>query len=60
MPSTLILVSKAEIQLPITVAAIDQSMHATPLDKNGKIKPYNKPLVDPIKYFEQRLKSLQW
>ena len=43
-----------------TVAAIDQSMHATPLDKNGKIKPYNKPLVDPIKYFEERLKSLQW
>jgi hypothetical protein len=43
-----------------TVAVIDQSIHATPLDKNGKIKPYNKPLVDPIKYYEERLKSLQW
>ena len=43
-----------------TVAAIDQSMHAMPLDKNCKIKPYNKPLVDPIKYYEERLKSLQW
>ena len=43
-----------------TVAVIDQSMHATPLDKNGKIKPYNKPLVDPIKYYEERLKSLKW
>ena len=43
-----------------TVAVIDQSMHATPLDKNGEIIPYNKPLVDPIKYFEERLKSLQW
>ena len=43
-----------------TVAVIDQSIHATPLDKNGKIKPYNKPLVDPIKYYEERLKSLKW
>ena len=43
-----------------TVAMIDQSMHATPLDKNGEIIPYNKPLVDPIKYYEERLKSLKW
>ena len=43
-----------------TVAVIDQSIHATPLDKNGKIKPYNKPLVDAIKYYEERLKSLKW
>ena len=43
-----------------TVAVKDQSIHATPLDINGKIKPYNKPLVDPIKYYEERLKSLKW
>jgi len=30
------------------------------LDKNGNIKPYKKPLIDPIKYFEERLKSMQW
>ena len=34
-----------------TVAVKDQSIHATPLDINGKIKPYNKPLVDAIKYY---------
>ena len=43
-----------------TVAVKDQSIHATPLDINGEIKPYNKPLVDPIKYYEERLKSLKW
>tara|TARA_B100001245_G_scaffold1700_1_gene1347 strand:- start:473 stop:979 length:507 start_codon:yes stop_codon:yes gene_type:complete len=43
-----------------TVAVKDQSIHATPLDINGKIKPYNKPLVDAIKYYEERLKSLKW
>ena len=43
-----------------TVAVKDQSIHATPLDINGKIKPYNRPLVDPIKYYEERLKSLKW
>ena len=43
-----------------TVAVKDQSIHATPLDINGKIEPYNKPLVDPIKYYEERLKSLKW
>tara|TARA_B100001146_G_scaffold133194_1_gene116946 strand:- start:126 stop:632 length:507 start_codon:yes stop_codon:yes gene_type:complete len=43
-----------------TVAMKDQSIHATPLDINGKIKPYKKPLVDPIKYYEERLKSLKW
>ena len=43
-----------------TVAVKDQSIHATPLDINGKIKPYKKPLVDPIKYYEERLKSLKW
>ena len=42
------------------VAVKDQSIHATPLDINGKIKPYNKPLVDAIKYYEERLKSLKW
>ncbi len=43
-----------------TVAVKDQSIHATPLDINGKIKSYKKPLVDPIKYYEERLKSLKW
>ena len=43
-----------------TVAVKDQSIHATPLDINGKIKPHNKPLVDAIKYYEERLKSLKW
>ena len=43
-----------------TVTVKDQSIHATPLDINGKIKPYNKPLVDAIKYYEERLKSLKW
>ena len=43
-----------------TVATSYQSMYATPLDKNGNIKPYKKPLIDPIKYFEERLKSMQW
>ena len=43
-----------------TVATSYQSMYATPLDNNGNIKPYKKPLIDPIKYFEERLKSMQW
>ena len=43
-----------------TVAVKNKSIHATPLDINGKIKPYNKPLVDAIKYYEERLKSLKW
>lgn len=43
-----------------TVATSYQSMYATPLDKYGNIKPYKKPLIDPIKYFEERLKSMQW
>ena len=43
-----------------TVATSYQSIYATPLDKNGNIKPYIKPLIDPIKYFEERLKSMQW
>ena len=43
-----------------TVATSYQSIYATPLDKNGNIKPYKKPLIDPIKYFEERLKSIQW
>ena len=43
-----------------TVATSYQSIYATPLDKNGNIKPYKKPLIDPIKYFEERLKSMEW
>ena len=43
-----------------TVATSYQSMYATPLDKYGNINPYKKPLIDPIKYFEERLKSMQW
>ena len=43
-----------------TVATSYQSMYATPVDNNGNIKPYKKPLIDPIKYFEERLKSIQW
>ena len=37
----------------------DNSMHAVPLGNTGKIKPYNKTLVDAIEYYEKRLKSLR-
>jgi hypothetical protein len=35
------------------------SIYADPLDENGKLNPVSKPLLDPVKYYRDKLKSRQ-
>lgn len=48
-----------ELEYFFIVARKDFAIYADPLDKNGKLTPVAKPLLDPVKYYKEKLKSRQ-
>lgn len=48
-----------ELEYFFIVTRKDFAIYADPLDKNGKLTPVAKPLLDPVKYYKEKLKSRQ-